>query len=374
MSFTYTQTHRKGDFAKAILKNMGILYVVGILIAIVYVWGFTQDRFITEATFKISGNQGAPSTEAGVSKLGLTGLTDLSSADSQVAIGYILSSDLLLDMEKQFNLVEHYSSSKKDIVFRLDKNAPLEKRLKYYRKRIMAHYDITTGLTLITVDTFDPALSVKIAAAVLDRAEAFVNEINQDVADQQLTFVRGEVDRTSARVLEIHKELFEIQNKHKFINPAEVISASQLAVQEMQLERLRIDAELASLLRDSPGSPKIETLKSRLRSLNELIDRETSKLSGTERDRLNKILMEFQEIQLRLDTAIRLRSGAELLLEQNRSEAASRSKFFSVIQEPYLPEAVALPERGYVTATIIVLGILCFTILRGLTNSVFDRV
>lgn len=374
MSFTYTQTNRSGDYAKTLLKFLAILYFIGILGAIIYTWFFTQDRYVTEATFKISRNEPSSGAESGIAQMALPGLTDSGSMDSQVAIGYILSSDLLLELEKQFNFVEHYSSPKKDIVFRLERDAPLEERLEYYRKRITAHYDITTGLTLVSVDTFDPELSHKVADTVLNRAEAFVNKINNDVADQQLTFVRGEVERTSARVLEIHKELFELQNKHKFIDPTEVITASQLAVQEMQLERLRIDGELASLLRDSPGSPKIETLKSRVRSLNDLIERETAKLSGTERDRLNKILMDFQEIQLKLDTATRLRTGAELLLEQNRSEAASRTKFFSVIQEPFLPEDVALPQRGYVTGTIIVLSLLCFIILRALSNSVFDRV
>ncbi len=374
MSFTYTQTNRSGNFAKSIIKFFSVLYIIGILIAIAYTWLLTQDRFVTEATFKISRNESTSGAESGIAQLALPGLTDSGSMDSQVAIGFILSSDLLLELEQQYNLVDHYSSPKKDIVFRMKRDALLEERLEYYRKRITAHYDITTGLTLVSVDTFDPALSHKIADTVLSKAEAFVNKINNDVADQQLTFVRGEVERTSARVLEIHKELFELQNKHKFIDPTEVITASQLAVQEMQLERLRIDGELASLLRDSPGSPKIETLKSRMRSLNDLIERETAKLSGTERDRLNKILMDFQEIQLKLDTATRLRTGAELLLEQNRSEAASRTKFFSVIQEPYLPEDVALPQRGYVTGTIIVLGLLCFIILRALSNSVFDRV
>lgn len=374
MSFTYTQTNRSGSYAKSILKFFSLLYFIGILAAIAYTWFFTQDRYVTEATFKISRNESTSGAETGIAQMALPGLTDSGSMDSQVAIGYILSSDLLLELEKKYDLIDHYSAPKKDIVFRMEKDDPLEKRLEYYRKRITAHYDLTTGLTLVTVDTFDPELSHKIADTVLEKAEEFVNKINQDVADQQLTFVRGEVERTSARVLEIHKELFELQNKHKFINPTEVITASQLAVQEMQLERLRIDGELASLLRDSPGSPKIETLKSRMRSLNDLIERETAKLSGTERDRLNKILMEFQEIQLKLDTATRLRTGAELLLEQNRSEAASRTKFFSVIQEPFVPEDVALPQRGYVTGTIIVLGLLCFIILRALTNSVFDRV
>ena len=139
------------------------------------------------------------------------------------------------------------------------------------------------------------------------------------------------------------------------------------------MERLRADAELSSLLRDSPESPRINTLQSSLRSYNELIDKETAKLSGTERDRLNQILMDYKEIELKLETATRLRTGAEMLLENNRMEAASRSRFFSVIQTPYLPEDVALPRRTYATVTMIFLGLLCFLIMRALVQSVYDR-
>lgn len=374
MSFTYTNTEWNNKAAQKILKCLGYLYCMTVVAAVLYTWFLTEDRYITETTFKISRHETTSGAEPGVAQFALPGLTDTGSMDSQVAIGYILSSDLLLELEKQYKLVDHYSSPELDIVFRLEKDAPLEERLEYYRKRIVAHYDLTTGLTLVTVDAFDPKLAHEIAGTLMKKAEEFINKINNDVANQQLSFVRTEVERASENVLKIQKELFELQNKHKLIDPTQVISTSQVALQEMKLERMRVDAELASLLRDSPGSPKIDTLKSRQRSLSDLIENETSKLSGTDRDKLNKILMDFQEIQLKLDTATRLRTGAEMLFEQTRADTVARSKFFSLIQEPYVPEDVALPKRGYATATILILGFLCFFILRALTNSVFDRV
>jgi capsular polysaccharide transport system permease protein len=373
MSSTYIQTKQIASNAMKVVKALAALYFVGVFIVIAYVWLFTADRYISQATFKISRQDTSAAGESGLLQLAMPGMSDSGSVDSQVAIGYINSADLLLDLEKQFDLLKHYNSPKQDIIFRLEADAPLEERLKYYRKRISAHFDKETGLTVINVDTFEPALSHQIATVVLERSEAFVNLINQQIADQQLTFIRSEVDRTSERVNQIHREQLEFQNKHKFISPSEVIGTSIAAVQEMQMERLRTDAELSSLLRDSPGSPMIENLKSRLISLKELIDGETAKLSGTERDRLNQILVEFQEIGLRLETATRLRTGAEMLLEKNRTDAVARSKFFSVIQSPYLPEDVAYPRRFYSSITILVLGLLCFVILRALVNSVFDR-
>lgn len=373
MSSTYIRTKQNAGFARTVLKTLGALYFFGLLMAIAYVWLLTQDRYVSKAAFKISRQEAGSGLDTSVVQLALPGIADSGSMDSQVTIGYINSADLLLDLEKQFNLIEHFSSPSQDFLFRMDPNSGLEDRLKFYRKHITADFNHDTGLTEINVDTFKPALSQEIAAAVLKRAEGFVNLINQDVADQQLEFIRGEVDRTSERVNEIHRELIELQNKHRFISPSEVINASLAAVQEMQMERFRAEAELASLLRDSPESPRIDNLESRLRSLNELIDKETAKLSGPERDRLNQILMEFKEIELKLETATRLRTGAEMLMEKNRIDAVARSRFFSVIQTPYLPEDVALPLRTYTTITMIFLGVLCFFIMRALVHSVHER-
>ena len=144
------------------------------------------------------------------------------------------------------------------------------------------------------------------------------------------------------------------------------------AVQELQLDHLKGEADLATILRDSPDSPQIEPLRSRLRSLRELIDIETAKLSGPERGRLNQVLLRFSELQLKLEFANRLRAGAHTMLEKNRMEAAAHSRFFSVIQHPFLPEDIALPRRPYATVSIVVLGLLLFLVFRALTHSVFE--
>jgi capsule polysaccharide export protein KpsE/RkpR len=69
-----------------------------------------------------------------------------------------------------------------------------------------------------------------------------------------------------------------------------------------------------------------------------------------------------------------MRTGAETLLEKHRMDAAARSRFISVIQTPYLPEDVTYPRRPYATATIAVLGVLLFLMLRILVHSVYERV
>ncbi len=365
--------HEKRSIPSMIFGFLGLLYFVLLAGVIAYTWLFTQDRFVSNASFKIS-RQSPSSGELGFASLALPGLSDTGSVDSQIAIGFVDSTDLLMSLEKEFKLHEHFSSPKSDWFFRLDSDALLEERLEYYRTRIYAHFDKETGLTVLTVDTFDPALSKKLAETVLQRTEVFINALNQTVADQQLTFIRGEVERSEKQVSDVTLELLALQNKHNLVDPDEVITANLKAVQELRMERLRIETSLASLERDSPGSPRIESLRSQLRSLDEQIAIESTKISGPEKDRLNQILSDYKELELKLDFAVKMRTGAETLLEKHRMDAAARSRFISVIQTPYLPEDVAYPRRPYATATIAVLGILLFLMLRILVHSVYERV
>lgn len=372
MTATYIHTRKKTPAFHVVLRVLTILYFLGLALIIAYLWTLTQNRYASTAAFKIS-RQDSSGGEAGLASLVLPGISDSSSGDSQVAIGFVNSVNLLVELEREFDLLQHYSAPTKDFVFRLDPSAPLEERLRYYRKRINAHYDKESGLTMVSVDSFDPALSKRIAEAVMKKSESLINRLNQEVADQRLGFVSGELDRAAKHVEEVNAELLAFQNKHNIISPDDIITGNLKAVQELRMEQLKMTADLDSLQRDSPGSPRIDTLKSRLRSSNELISTEMAKLSGDEQDRLNQLLIQFKQLELKLEFALKLRTGTQSLLEKTRVESIAQSRFFSVIQPPYLPEDIAIPRREYATATILILGLLIFVIIRALTNSTLER-
>lgn len=364
---------KQGGFLRIFLGMLGLAYFAMVGVVIAYVWLVAQDRFLSIATFKIS-RESSSGGDASFGSLALPGLSDAGSTDSEVAIGFIRSTDLLLEIESQFKLRDHYGSPKSDFVFRLKPDATLEERLEYYRKRIYATYDKETGLTNLTVDTFDRELSKDLADNVLGRTEVFINKLNQSIADEQLKFLRGEVERAEKQVSDVSLAILQLQNAHNLVDPDAQISSNLKILQDLKMERLRAESTLASIERDSPGSPRIETLRSQLRSLDEQISIETAKLSGPEQERLNQILYKYKELQMKLDFHTHLRTGAETMLEKHRMDAAANTRFLSIIQKPYKPEDVGYPQREYATVTIIVMGILLFLLLRVFVHSVYERV
>lgn len=372
MQSTLSTKKSRKSLAQIILLLLGSLYFLLLGCVIAYLWLFTQDRFLSVASFKIS-RQSASSTELGFAQLALPGLSDSGSVDSQIAIGFVDSADLIVALEEKFKLREHYSSPERDFFFRLAKDAPLEKRLSYYRDHIFAHFDKETGLTLLTVDSFDPKLSKEIAESLLQRTEEFINSLNQVVADQQLTFVRSEVERADKHVKEVSIAILDLQNAHNVISPREVITSNLFILQELRMKRMRSETLFNSMERDSPDSPRVETLRSQLRSLDEQIAVESTKLSSPEENSLNQVLARFKELDLQLEFATKMRAGAITLLEKHRMDTISRSRFISVIQRPYLPEDVAYPQRPYASITILAIGILLFLILRVLVHSIQEK-
>lgn len=372
MSNSYIHSKRKNYTARKIVRSLGVLYFVLLAASIAYLWCFAKDRFISTASFRISRQDA--SGGASLAQLGLPGLTDSGSGDSLMATGYIGSADLLLELEKEFHLSDHYSAMAPDYIFRMKPGSNLEERLDYYRKRISAHPDATAGMIVLTVDSFNAELSRRVAVRLLEKAENYVNEVNQKIADKQAGFVHQELEHASKNVEDTNHELVSLQNESSVINPEEAISGALKGIQDLKSELFRAEVELATLLRDSPGSPRIDMLRGQIRSLDELVAKEGAKLTGPEKDRLGKVLVRYKELLAKQDLLVRLRAGAELAVEKNRVDAISHSRFFTVMQAPYKPEDVGMPKRWYMTVTLLALGAIFFLMLRALTRSVFEGV
>jgi capsular polysaccharide transport system permease protein len=362
----------KDGIPELLLRLLAVLYFLLLAAAVAYIWVIAEDRYVSIASYKIS-RQNSAGGEMALGGLALPGLADSGSVDSQIAIGFVNSANLLLELEKKYHLREHFTAPERDFVFRLNRDAPVEDRLKYYRSRIYSHFDKETGLTMLNVDTFDPKLSKQIAEDVLSQTEKFINALNQKVADEQFEFIRSEMERSEENVSNIIAKLLELQNANNIVTPDQAIKSRLEAVQELRLRKLRLQTQLAATETSSPESPRLDALRSELRTLERQIEDESEQISGSDKDKLNQVLAQYKELELKLDFAVQVRSGTASLLEKNRMDAAGQSRFLSVLQSPYLPEEPASPRRVYATCTMIALGILAFITLRIMILSVYER-
>jgi len=365
-----TKSYRSAWFSP--FRIFSFAYFALLAGAILFIAFFARDRFVAKSIFNITQQNGS-AVDAGLLELALPGMIDAQSQDSQIAISFISSSDLLLEIEEKFSLIEHYSEPDTDIVFRMEEDSKLEDRLDYYRQRISAHFSTETGLTEISVEAFEPQKAKNVADYLLAKTEGYINEINQEVASRQLDFLELEVEKASDRLEKATDDFTALQNKYNLVTPELSISSTLSIIQALRLQLIEKKVKLSTVLRDSPDSPMIEAIESQIQSLDIQIQVEESLLSGPEKEKLNQLASEFEKAVYRLEFRRRIFSGAELMLEKTRTEATVNTRFFSVIQRPFTPEKATQPRRWYSGITIGVLGILLHQIVRIIYLSVTER-
>jgi len=342
-------------------------------LAVYYFSCVAENRFMSKSQFSIIVDDNtAADTSANLMSL-LGGEQGAASPDSQSTVGFILSADLLLKLEKEFNLAAHYQTPKDDIIFKLKDDALLEERLEHYRKRIKAQFNSTTGLIELTVETYDAELSYKLSQRILQDTEHFINSLNKKVANERLNFVQEELDRAQTNVEKHEKLLLEFQNEHKIIQPEVIIAARLEAIQSLRLEKINKEIRLSTIKASSNNSPLIPQLIASINKLEEEITTQEERLSGEDQQKLNNLLAEYKALQNDLDFSLKLREGAEILREQTRAEGISKSRFFSVIQNPHIAEYSENPRRVYLSCSFVALIALSFYILKAILKSITDR-
>ncbi len=356
-----------------ISKTFNILCLLSCIIVVIYICSFTQDRYVSKSQFSVvvkdTSNVDLSSGLASMLSSGAVANTD-----TQAAIGFISSADLLQEIEKEFDLVKHYSAPKTDFIFRLASNAPIEDRLAYYREHIIPEYNSSTGLIDLQVDTFSPELSFKISQKILSKTELFINTLNKDVAERRMGFVKQELKRSHDTIKSADKALLDFQSKHQIINPDAIIQARLESIQTLKLDLIRKEIELTTLKTSSPNAPNIRALKISIQELQLEIEKQERTFTSKQHENLSQILSEYRQLVLNMEFSQKLREGSEILLEKTRAEAISNSRFFSLIQNPYLAEEYTHPRRLYLSFTVTAIILLSFYIIRSLLMSIFDRV
>lgn len=351
-----------------------LLCIICCACVVVYLYRFAEDRFQSISQFSITvEDQSSAEVSAGLLSV-LSGSGNVAGPDLQAAIAFIHSADLLSKLEEEFNLAEHYKQPEHDIIFKLEDDASLEDRLKYYRERIVAKYNQVSGMIDLSVETFDPGLSHRLSKQILSDTEQFINSLNKDVANERLNSVNVELERAQNVVEQSEQDILSFQTKHKIINPETIIAARIEAIQALRLEKDNKEVNLRVLKSTSSNSPLIRELIATIKETEAAIQSREEVLTGPEQVKFNTILAGFKSLQLKQDFALKLREGAQLILEQTRAQAITKSRFFSVIQNPYLAEEYTNPRREYLSATWVTVIILSFYLFRAFCLSIFDRV
>jgi capsular polysaccharide transport system permease protein len=323
--------------------------VLPISVLVVYQYLIASDRYESTASVYIT-EEHAQSSPFDLSLLGVAGV---GSAREILVLKAFIESPTLMDLlDKDIQLLDHFSSGNADFFSRLSSGAPREDALDYYNNRVTSVLDEDAQLLYISVQTFDAAYSKQVMDRILFHSQQFIDALNENITGAQKIFFEAAVKRSEDDLLETNKILRDFQQKNKIFSTELTSQAigETIAALEQQL------AEKQAILRAREGTlnadaPRVVRIRAEIQALEEQIAGENERLAGKDGTSLSELDSRFRDIKLQIEyKTLRYKAHLEAF-EQAQLDTARRLKFLTVVSAPTLPEASLYPRRHYIVFT-----------------------
>lgn len=348
------------------------LFAFGVIIIVAAYWSvLASDRYVSEANIVLESPQLAmPSLD--ISSI-LNG--GGSNGDMLLLRDYLLSVDMLKELDAAVDFREHYSNSDADFLTRLSNaDAPMEELHEYFLKRVSVELDSYANILRVQVEAFSPEKAHEIATVLLAKGEAHMNLMGQRLAEEQVKFLEVQVEDLVGKFDTARQELLDYQNKNGLVSPTGTVESINAVVSGLEGQLSSLQARRKLLLSfQSVRSPEIIRIESEIKALSSQIDQEQARMATQSGAALNQLSSEYQTLELKAQFAQESYSSALSALQATRIEAARKLKQVSILQSPTLPEYPQRPQRLYNIAVFAVVTLFITLIINMLIMIVRDH-
>jgi capsular polysaccharide transport system permease protein len=336
--------------------NIWFWAVVGLptLIGGVYYLAIASDLYLSEARFVVSSPKQVQTNPIGalLQSSGLTRATD----DTATVQDYITTRDAVRKLEKHNDLRTIFTRPEGDFITRFPGimfwRHDFEALYRSYGHFVSVETDTTTGVTTLSVKAYRPEDAKILATALLGYSEELVNVLNERARRDALDLAQREVDRAEQRIAQIQDQLTAYRVKQKMLDPKTASSGVLELIAQMNSAQTNARAQLGELLKNSPNSPQIPLVKTRIDALDKLITEERAKLSG-QTDSVVATLTEYERLILDRELAEKALASAFTSLEAARIEAQRQQLYLETIAQPNLADYPLYPKRAISFAVLV---------------------
>jgi capsular polysaccharide transport system permease protein len=342
--------------------------------AAVYWLAIASDRYVSEAHVIIQRTDLPGGQQVDFSSL-LGGAGGGSRTDQLLLRDYLLSVDMLTKLDASLGLRAHYSDTARDPISRMWREGiATEWFHRHYLSRVSVEFDDYAGVLLIKAQAYDPKMARAITARLVDEGERFMNALASNLAQEQVAFLEKQVAQMSVRALEARQAVLGYQNKKGLVSPQTTAESIAGIVAKLEAQRTELQTQLsASQAYLVPTHPGIIQTGQQIAAVEKQITQEKAKLASPGGEALNRVVEEFQRLELNAVFAQDVYKTALVALEKGRIEATRTIKKVSVLQSPTTPEYALEPRRFYNTLVFLLIAMLVAGVVHLLAAIVRDH-
>ena len=344
--------------------NIWFWAIVGLptLIAGVYFFAIASDLYLSEVKFVVRGPSKGP--VSAISAM-FSGAGPVVSEDTFAVHQYLLSRDAVRRLEQEDNLRGLLSRPEGDLLTRFPGiwfwRNDFEALYSTYARFVSVEVDGSSGVSTLQVKAYRPEDAQLLASALLRFSEQLVNALNERARQDALSAFQREVDTTQQKITQTQSELTAYRIKQKMLDPKSASAGPLEILGQLSAQLTSAKAQLAEVLKNSPNSPQIPLIRTRLASLVKLMAEERAKITG-DSDSVATTLADYERLDLQKLLGEKTLVSAFTSLEAARLEAQRQQLFLETITQPNLADYPLYPKRFASFGTIAVTCLLAYGI------------
>lgn len=344
-----------------------------------YLWARAADQYASEAGFAVRREEAGAAVEM---LGGLTGLSGVSSRDTDILYEYLSSRRLVAELEGDLRLSELWSKPGTDLfrgetdpIFAFPETGSPEDLHRYWSRRVQVAYDSRAGLIALRVTAFDPRDAQAITQGIVARATVLINELSDVARDDAIRDASRALEAAETRLKLARSEVTAFRNAHQLVDPAADVQAragllgtlqTQLAEALIALDLLR-DATRADDPRLAQGARRVAVIEDRIAA-----ERAKLGLEG-EDNAFASVVGQFEALMADRDFAEAAYIAARSAYDLAQAEAQRQSRYLAAWQAPTLPATAEYPRRGRWLAGIAGFALLVWGLAVLSVYAVLDR-
>ncbi|KPF65734.1 hypothetical protein IP69_17115 [Bosea sp. AAP35] len=349
------------------------LFIVTVLlpstIAVLYFGVITADRYSSEAQFVVRSPSRAGFDQLS-SVIPSTG-TERASDEASAVHQFVRSRDAVELLVREADLRAILSRPESDPFWRFPgwlTQDLREKLFERYQDFVAIKKDSATGITTLTVQSFRPADSVKIAEVLLQGSESLINRLNERARRDTIAAAEKEVESAKVRAFERREELTAFRMKAGTVDPAKSSQSLLETIGKLSFEAAQLNAQLAEAQRSSPLGPQVAGLRNRLQATEQQIVEEKRRIGGSA-EAIAPIIADYERLVLEREFADRVLASALGSLETARLESQRQQLYLERVVEPHATDYPSHPKRVMWIGIVILLSLSVYAICRSLIDN-----
>jgi capsular polysaccharide transport system permease protein len=342
--------------------NIWFWAIVGVptLVAGVYYFGIASDLYLSEAKFIVRGPQTMNAATPGSITAMFSGGGMSAGGDVSEVREFMLSRDAVRDLSEHDELRAAFSRPEGDILTRFPGvefwRRDFEALYKTYQRFVTIQIDASGGIATLNVEAYRPEDAQRIATALMTYGEALVNELNARALEDSIKTSRAAVKDAEQRVAQVQQQLSAYRIKEQMLDPTSASSGHLLLISSLDRELATARGQLSDMLQNSPRSPALPLLRTRIASLEKLVAEQHSRVTG-DTDSVATKTTEYERLSVQRTLDEKALASAFTSLEAARLQAQQHQLFLEQIAQPNLPDYPLYPKR---VSSFLLVVVTCF--------------